>query len=184
MFQKVNVSGAFRPPNQFLKVLNLCQCEGSPEPSSARFPMSRSTVGNGPIALLCQAIGVYRVVPPKDALLHSFFDLRPWEPASREAKPGVSKPGCFPLFLGKVQIVSRTLSGLFLVGALNRPRKKKRTNRENPRTIPEQMRKIPEKSGKSQKGQKRTKKDKKEGRVQIGKPPRLKPPRSAALDSS
>ena len=92
---------------------------------------------------------------------------------------GVSKPGCFPLFSGKVQIVSRTLSGLFLVGAVNRLRKRKRTNRENPRTIPEQIRKIPEKSGKSQKGQKRTKK---EGRVQIGKPPRLKPPRLAALE--
>ena len=76
--------------------------------------------------------------------------------------------------------MSRTLSGLFLVGALNRPRKRKRTNRENPRTIPEQIGKIPEKSGKSQKGQKRTKK---EGQVQIGKPPRLKPPRLAALDS-
>ena len=77
---------------------------------------------------------------------------------------GVSKPGCFPLFSGKVQIVSRTLSGLFLVGALNRPRKRKRTNRENPRTIAEQIGKIPEKSGKSQKGHKRTKK---EGQVQI-----------------
>ena len=75
--------------------------------------------------------------------------------------------------------MSRTLSGLFLVGALNRPRKRKRTNRENPRTIPEQIGKIPEKSGKSQKGQKGTKK---EGRVQIGKPPRLKPPRLAALE--
>ena len=74
--------------------------------------------------------------------------------------------------------MSRTLSGLFLVGALNRPRKRKRTNRENPRTIPEQIGKIPEKSGKSQKGQKRTKK---EGQVQIGKP-RLKPPRLAVLD--
>ena len=77
-----------------------------------------------------------------------------WE----KLNPGVSKPGCFPLFSGEVQIVSRTLSGLFLVGALNRPRKRKRTNRENPRTIPEQIGKIPEKSGKSQK---RTKKDKK-----------------------
>ena len=98
-----------------------------------------------------------------------------WEKLNR----GVSKPGCFPLFSGKVQIVSRTLSGLSLVGALNRPRKRKRTNRENPWTIPEQIGKIPEKSGKSQKGQKRTKK---EGQVQIGKPPRLKPPRSAALE--
>ena len=77
--------------------------------------------------------------------------------------------------------MSRTLSGLFLVGALNRPRKSKRANRENPRTIPEQIRRIPEKSGKPQKGQKRTKK---EGQVQIGKPPRLKPPRLAALEKT
>ena len=74
----------------------------------------------------------------------------------------------------------RALSGLFLVGALNRPRKRKKTNRENPRTIPEQIGKIPEKTGKSQKGQKKTKK---EGQVQIGKPPRLNPPRLAALES-
>ena len=86
-------------------------------------------------------------------------------------------PGGFPLFSGKVQIVSRTLSGLFLVGALNRPRKRKRTNRENPRRVPEQIGKIP---GKVPKGQKRTKK---EGRVQIGKPPRSKHPRLAALES-
>ena len=46
--------------------------------------------------------------------------------------------------------------------------------------IPEQIGKIPEKSGKSQKGRKRTKK---EGQVQIGKPPRLKHPRLAALDN-
>ena len=89
-------------------------------------------------------------------LLSSRF-LWSWEKLNR----GVSKPGCFPLFLGKVQIVSRTLSGLFLVGALNRPRKRKRTNRENPRTIPEQIGKIQEKSGKSEKGCHRTKKDKK-----------------------
>ena len=97
-----------------------------------------------------------------------------WEKLNR----GVSKPGGFPLFSGKVQIVSWTLSGLFLVGALNRPRKRKRTNRENPRTIPEQIGKIPEKSGKSQKGQKR--KDK----SRLGNPPRLKHPRLAALESS
>ena len=73
--------------------------------------------------------------------------------------------------------MSRTLSGLFLVGALNRPRKRKRTNRENPRTIPEQIGKI---SGKVPKGQKRKKK---EGQVQIGKHPRLKHPRLAALEN-
>ena len=100
----------------------------------------------------------------------------------REAKlGGFQTRGGFPLFSGKVQIVSWTLSGLFLVGSLNRPRKRKMTNRENPRTIPEQFGKIPEKSGKSQKGQKMTKK---EGQVQIGKPPRLKPPRLAALELS
>ena len=94
----------------------------------------------------------------------------------REAKPGCFQTWGFPLFSGKVQIVSRTLSGLFLVGALNRLGKRKRTNRENPRTIPVQIGKIP---GKVPKGQKRTKK---EGQVQIGKPPpRLKHPRLAAL---
>ena len=98
-----------------------------------------------------------------------------WE----KLKRGVSKPAGFPLFSGKVLIVSRTLSGLFLAGAVNRPKKRKRTNRENPRRVPEQIGKIPEKSGKSRKGQKRTKK---EGRVQIRKPPRLKTPRLAALD--
>ena len=103
----------------------------------------------------------------------------PRSPSWEKLNRGGSKPGCFPLFLGKVQIVSRTLSELFLVGAFNTPRKRKRTNRENPRTVHEQIGKISEKSGKSQKGQKRTKK---EGQVQIGKPPRLKHPRLAALD--
>ena len=73
-----------------------------------------------------------------------------WEKLNR----GVSKSGDFPLFSGKVQIVSRTLSGLFLVGAVHRPRKRKRTYRKNPRRVPRQIGKIPEKSGKSQKGQK------------------------------
>ena len=79
--------------------------------------------------------------------------------------------------------MSRTLSGLFPVGALNRPRKRKRTNQENPRTIPEQIGKIPEKSGKSQKGQKRTKKDRK-GRTSPDQetPPFEPPPRLAALE--
>ena len=88
-----------------------------------------------------------------------------WEKLNR----GVSKPGCFPLFSGKVQIVSRTLSGLFLVGALNRPRKRKRTNRENPRTIPEQIGKNPRESPK------RTKKDKK-GQKGRTSPDRETPP--------
>ena len=97
-----------------------------------------------------------------------------------EAKPGGFQTGGFPLVSGKVQIVSRTLSGLFLIGALNRPRKGKKTNRENPRRVPEQIGKIPAKSGKSQKGQKGTKKD----QSRSGNPPRLNPPppRLAALD--
>ena len=71
-----------------------------------------------------------------------------WEKLNR----GVSKPGGFPIFSGKVQIVSRTLSGLFLVGALNRPRKRKsdesgkspdhpRADRENPGKIPKRIKK-------------------------------------------
>ena len=57
--------------------------------------------------------------------------------------------------------MSRTLSGLFLVGAGNWPRQRKRTNRE----IPGQIRN-------SRKNRERTKKGtKKEGQVQIGKPP-------------
>ena len=50
--------------------------------------------------------------------------------------------------------MSLTLSGLFLIGALNRPRKRRRTNRENPRTIPEQV-------GKTPKNRESPKKDKK-----------------------
>ena len=98
-----------------------------------------------------------------------------WEKLNR----GVSKPGGVPLFSGAVQIVSRTLSGLFLVGALKRPRKRKKTNRENFRDHPRANRENPEKIGKVPKRKKRTKK---EGQVQIGKHPRLKPLRLAALD--
>ena len=77
-------------------------------------------------------------------------NLLSWEKLNR----GGSKPGGFPLFAGKIQIVSRTLSGLFLVGAVNRLRKRKRTNQENPRRVPGQIGKIPEKSGKSEKDKK------------------------------
>ena len=91
-------------------------------------------------------------------------------PLMREAKPEGFQTRGFPLFSGKVQILSRTLSGLFLIGAVNRPKRRKRTNRENPWTIPGQIRKIPEKTGKSQKGQKR--KDK----SRSGNPPVWTPP--------
>ena len=81
----------------------------------------------------------------------------------REAKPGGLQTRSFPLFSGKVQIVSRTLSGLFLVGALNRPRQRKGTNRENPGPSASKSgksRKNRESPKKDKKGQKRTKKDK------------------------
>ena len=68
---------------------------------------------------------------------------------------GVSKPGGFPLSSGKVQIEDES----------GKSPDHPRANLENPR--------------KFGKGQKRTKK---EGRVQIGKRPRLKPPRLAAFD--
>ena len=90
-----------------------------------------------------------------------------------EGKPGgFQTRGVFHFFRERYRlIVSQTLSGLFLVGAVNR-------HRENPRQ-------SPDKSGKSRKNrenpqkksQKRgSKKDKKkQGRIQIGKPRYLKP---------
>ena len=68
---------------------------------------------------------------------------------------GVSKPEGFPFFSGKVRVVSQTPSGLFLVGAFHRPRKRKRTNQEDPRTD----------RGNPGKRQQRTKKTDKEGRT-------------------
>ena len=108
------------------------------------------------------------------------------KPPSLKPPFAVLQPGGFPLFSGKVQIVSRTLSGLFFVGALNRPRKEEkdksgkssdhpRANRENPGRIG----KVPKGTKKDKKGHKRTQN---EGQVQIRKPPRLNPPRLAALD--
>ena len=76
--------------------------------------------------------------------------------------------------------MSQTLSGLFLIGAVNRPRKRKSTNRENPQRVPGQIRKSPKKIGKvpkkDKKGQKRRDKSR------SGNPPRLNPPRLAALE--
>ena len=89
-----------------------------------------------------------------------------------------SKPGCFPLLSGKVQIVSQTLSGLFLVGALDRPRRRKRDEAGKSPDHPRANRENPGKIGKV------PKRTKKEGQVQIGKRPCLKPPRLAALEKS
>ena len=63
---------------------------------------------------------------------------------------GGGEPGGFPN-RGVSQIVSRTLSGLFLVAAVNRPRKRKRRKSG----------KSPHKSGKSRKNREGPKKDKK-----------------------
>ena len=67
----------------------------------------------------------------------------------REAKPGCFQTRVFPTFFG---------TGPDCVADPFGTVQRKRANRENPRTIPEQIGKIP---GKDKKGQKRTKKDKK-----------------------
>ena len=98
-------------------------------------------------------------------------------PPLREAKPGGFQTRVFPTFFGgKVQIVSRTLSELFLVGALLIGRERGKGLIGKIPKHPRANREIPEKSGKSQKGQKR----KDESRS--GSPPRLKHPRLAALE--
>ena len=75
--------------------------------------------------------------------------------------------------------MSRTLSGLFLVGALNRPRREK--GRIGKIAGP-----SPSKSGKSRKNRESPKKDKKrqkrKDKSRSGNPPVLKPPRLAALE--
>ena len=67
--------------------------------------------------------------------------------------------------------MSRTLSGLFLVGAVNRLRKRKRTNRESPRRVPGQIGKIQGKSGKVPKEDKKGQRRKDKSRS--GTPPPL-----------
>ena len=62
-------------------------------------------------------MGVYKIWPR----------IRKSEVSKRGWREGAG--GC-PLFSEKVRILSRTFSGLFLVGAVNRPREKKRTNQE------------------------------------------------------
>ena len=77
-----------------------------------------------------------------------------WEKIDRV----VSKPGPFPLFSGKVRIVSRTISGLFLVGAVNRLRR----GQGQIGKIPGQS---PDSSGKSRKNRESPKKDKKKDKI-------------------
>ena len=74
----------------------------------------------------------------------------------RKAKPGGFQTRVFPTFFGKGPDCVADPFGTVprRCSYKNRPRKRKGTNRENPWTIPEQIGKIPEKSGKSQKGQK------------------------------
>ena len=58
--------------------------------------------------------------PEIEEIAHSRPNARRKQESNlREAKPGCFQTRVFPTFIsGKVQIVSRTLSGLFLVGAL------------------------------------------------------------------
>ena len=95
----------------------------------------------------------------------------------------MTKMGIAIAKIAKIRCVSRTLSGLFLVGALDRLRRRKRTNREKSRTIPARIGKIPEKSGKSQKVPKRKKKDNfRRTSPDRATPPFEPPPRLAALE--
>ena len=68
-------------------------------------------------------------------------------PSSRDICWEFPQPSGFPLFSGKVLVLSRALSGLFfLVFFFPRPRKRKSANRENPgkqrREKPEKIRKV------------------------------------------
>ena len=115
-------------------------------------------------------LGTFLRTPQKRPFLRLFCDCPETPVNGEKLNWGVSKPGCFPLFSGKVQIVSRTLSGLFLVGALNRPRKRKKTNRErkspdHPRANRENPRKIGKVPKRTKKGQKR------KGKSRSGNPP-------------
>ena len=93
-----------------------------------------------------------------------------WTLTLREAKPEGCQSLGFPLVSGKVRILSPTLSGLFLTGAVNRPKKRKG-----------QVGKIPKIGKVSNKNRESPKKDKKEGQVHIREPPRLSPPPTLGL---
>ena len=106
--------------------------------------------------------------------LDAFEKSNFWEKLNR----GVSKPGCFPLFWERSRLCRGPFwdcsSWVLLIGW---ERGKGQIGK-----IPGPS---PRKSGKSQKNRespKRTKMDKKGQKVQIGKPPRLKPPRLSALE--
>ena len=86
----------------------------------------------------------------------------------RRETGGFPNRGVFHFFSEKVRVVLPTLLGLLLIGAASRPRKRKRTNRGNPRAIPRQIGKIPE----------RTKKDKersRSGSPRVWNPPVYRP---------
>ena len=93
-----------------------------------------------------------------------------------EAKPEGFQTGGFPIFFRERSRLCRgpfrdSSSWALLIGG-----ERGKDKSGNPRKVPGQIGKIPEKSGKSQKGQKR--KDK----SRSGTPPRLEPPGLAALD--
>ena len=83
----------------------------------------------------------------------------------REARPGGFQPGGFPIFSGKVRIVSRTLSGLFLVGAVNRRERGKGQIGKIPGE-------SPDKSGKSRRNRESPKKgQRRKDKSRSGSPP-------------
>ena len=89
---------------------------------------------------------------------------RPIPDYPNKEKFGSFQTGEFPTFFGKGPDCVADPFGTAARGAVNRLRKRKRTNRENPRRVPGQIGKVP-------------KRTKKEGQVQIRKTPHLKPPR-------
>ena len=98
-------------------------------------------------------------------------------PSFGEGKPGGFENRGFPTFLGKVRVVSRTLSGLFLIGAfnaMNSPRKRTRTNGENPWKLPRKSRNNPENHRK--RTRRVNKRAKRKDKSRLGNPPRFKPP--------
>ena len=97
-------------------------------------------------------------------------------PKVREPKPGGFQTGGFPTFFGKgPDWVADPFGTVPRRCSKNRLRKRKGTNRENPRTIPEKNRENPKKD---EKGHKRKETSR------SGETPRLKHPRLVALDQS
>ena len=91
----------------------------------------------------------------------------------REAKPGGFQTWVFPTFFGKGPDCVADPFGTVPRGCSQEAEKEEKDKSGKSSDHPRANQENPRKWGKSQKGQKRTKK---EGQVQVGKPPCLKPP--------